>query len=79
MAQVAESMNAAALAKRATPQVFTIKAIEKHTSLSTEELANVVECVMGDPEFANMYVDVKDSKMREIILRHCYDYARKDP
>ena len=69
MACVAESVDAVALAKCATPQVFAIKAIEKHGGLTTEDLADVVECMMGDPEFAHVYVTVKDSIMHGILLK----------
>ena len=53
MAWVAESVNGAALAMCATPQVFTIEAIKKHGGLTTEDLANAVNCMMGDLEFAS--------------------------
>ena len=66
---MAESINAAVLAKHATPQVFAIEAIEKHGGLTTEDLADAVECVMGDPEFANAYVTLKDSTTRGILLK----------
>ena len=69
MARVAESVNAALLAKHATPQVFAIEAIEKHGGLTTEDLADAVECVMGDPEFTNVYVTVKDSTTHGILLK----------
>lgn len=69
MAWVAESVNAAVLVKHTTLQVFAIEAIEKHGGLTTEDLTDVVECVMGDPEFANAYVTVKDSITCGILLR----------
>ena len=69
MAQVAESVNTTALAKCATPQVFTIEAIKKHGGLTTEDLANAVKCVMGDLEVVNAYVTMKDSITRRILLR----------
>jgi glycerol-3-phosphate O-acyltransferase len=68
MAQVMESINAVALVKCTTLQVFAIEAIKKHGGLTTEDLTNVVECVMGDLEFANMYVTVKDTITRRIPL-----------
>ena len=55
--------------KCATLRVFAIEAIEKHGGLTTEDLANMVECVMGDLEFANVYVTVKDSMTCGILLR----------
>ena len=47
MASVAESVNTVVLAKCTTLQVFTIEVIEKHGELTTEDLANVVKCMMG--------------------------------
>ncbi|KAH9042420.1 hypothetical protein EDB84DRAFT_1559391 [Lactarius hengduanensis] len=69
MHNVADSVHTAVMAKLNTPQVFVIKAIEKDKGLTCFELASVVECVMGDTEFANAYLAVGDAGVCALILR----------
>ncbi|KAI9432592.1 hypothetical protein H4582DRAFT_2083302 [Lactarius indigo] len=65
---VADSVHAAATAKLNTPQVFAIKAIEKDGGLTRLEFTSVVECVMGDAEFANTYLAIADAGVHVLIL-----------
>ncbi|KAH9052000.1 hypothetical protein EDB83DRAFT_2316626 [Lactarius deliciosus] len=70
MRNVADSVHAAATAKLNMPQVFAIKAIKKDEGLTCSELTSTVECVMGDAEFANIYLAVDDAGVHMFILCH---------
>ncbi|KAH9013975.1 hypothetical protein EDB85DRAFT_1899423 [Lactarius pseudohatsudake] len=73
MRDVADSVHTAVVVKLNTPQVFAIKAIEKDGGLTHSEFASTVECMMGDAEFANMYLAVVDASVHVLILRRKID------
>ncbi|KAH9014103.1 hypothetical protein EDB85DRAFT_2157620 [Lactarius pseudohatsudake] len=74
MRDVADSVHAAATAKLNTPQVIAIKAIEKDEGLTRFELVSVVECVMGDAEFANAYL-AGSTRVGKTRTGHGYAFA----